>query len=426
MSKEVKALNKAFVRSMKRIAKDLDKPESDVTKAQFFTNDVEEFSEWQIRKAGGFASLKSMFFPVEANLEVKYGSKLIKAHINKIEKAHGQALFFEKELLTAVKEILAEQPIITHKPVSFPRSTVKATRTLVACISDTHFGANVSKEEMHGLNEFNWTIASRRLACFMEQVANYKQDHRKETDLLIQLNGDIIAGLIHNPEGFVDLLATQFSGTLYLLTQAVTYAAQHFKSVRVICTPGNHGRNMAKADKGRATTNKWDSYETMIYLALKAVMSAQHKNVEVTVPESPYIVYKVQGHNIVQTHGDTVINVGNPGKSINMDSISNQINRLISSDLIPAGEKVEVVCVGHVHVATAQLLDNGCMAIINGCLSGVDPFAQSIGIFSNNPTQLFFESTPDHAVGDIRMIQVKSADKQAKFDKIIKPFVGKF
>lgn len=425
MPSDIKATNKAFVRSMRRIAKELDKPETEITKAQFFENDVESLSEWEIRKAGGFASLKKMFFTEDSNLEVKYGSRLVRNHINKIEKAHGQALFFEKELVTAVKDILKENPLVVHPPVKASRSTVKAKRTIVAAISDTHFGANVSKEEMHGLNEYNWTVAARRLASFMEQVVTYKADHRKETDLLIQLNGDIIAGLIHNQEWFVDLLATQFSGTLHLLTQAVSYVAQHFSSVRVFCTPGNHGRNVGKADKGRATTHKWDSYETMIFLALKAVLGEKHKNVEVVVPEAPFLVYKVQGHNVVQTHGDTVINVGNPGKSLPMDSISNQINKMTSSDLIKAGEKVDVVCVGHVHVPTAQILDNGCTAIINGCLSGIDPFAQSIGIFNNNPTQVLFESTEDHAVGDIRMIQVKAADKESRFDKIIAPFLGK-
>lgn len=431
MNKEIKATNKAFVRSMKRVAKDLDKPESEITKAQFFANDAESLSEWEVRKAGGFSSLKTMFFPADVDLEAKYGSKLLKQHITKVEKAHGQALFFERELLTAVREHLEANPLVIHKPVKTAKaakaSPTKKTseRTVVACISDTHFGANVSKEEMHGLNEFNWTIAARRLACFVEQVGSYKWDHRHETDLVLQLNGDIIAGVIHNQEWFVDLLATQFSGTVHLLVQAVTYLSTRYKTVKVVCTSGNHGRNVGKADKGRATTHKWDSYETMIYLSLKEILSRATKNVEVVVPEAPYIVYKVQGHNLVQTHGDTVINVGNPGKSLAMDSIANQINKMTSSDLIPAGEKVDVVCVGHVHVPTVQMLDNGCMAVINGCLSGTDPFAQSIGIFGNNPTQLMFESTPDHAVGDVRMIHVKCADKEARFDQIVKPFVGK-
>jgi hypothetical protein len=63
---------------------------------------------------------------------------------------------------------------------------------------------------------------------------------------------------------------------------------------------------------------------------------------------------------------------------------------------------------------------------VNGCLSGLDPYAVSIGIFDSNPTQQIFEVTEKHAVGDVRFIQVKSADKDAALDKIIKPFKGPF
>jgi predicted phosphodiesterase len=420
-----KALEKQFIRSMKRIARELNKEESEITKAQFVSHDAENISDWDLRKAGGFSNLKKLHFPDDAALDAKYGSKLISSHRNKLDKTYGQALFFEKELLTAVKETLAETPLIVHPPVKPLKNSKKAQRSIVAAISDTHFGANISKDELHGLNEFNWTVASRRLAHYIEQVVHYKMDHRKETDLVLQLNGDIIAGLIHNQEWFVDLLTTQFSGTINILAQAISFAAQHFPKVKVVCTTGNHGRNIGKADKGRAATHKWDSYEHMIYVSLKEILKS-YSNVEFHIPEAPLAVYKVQGHNVVQTHGDTVINVGNPGKSLNMDGIANQINQLNSSDLLKPEEKAAVVCVGHVHVPTTQMLNNGCFLMINGCLSGIDPFAQSIGIFSNNPTQVIFESTDKYAVGDIRYIQVKSADSEKRFDEIIKPFKAKF
>ncbi len=65
------------------------------------------------------------------------------------------------------------------------------------------------------------------------------------------------------------------------------------------------------------------------------------------------------------------------------------------------------------------------MLVINGCLSGMDPFAQSIGIFESHPTQQLFEITDKHAVGDIRLIQVKSADHRDDLDEIITPPKGK-
>lgn len=421
-----KVLATKFIQSLKAVAKELDVAENEITKAQFLANDTAGFSEWDLRKSGGFQNLVKMYFPPrESDLEVKYGSRMLTSHINKVEKAHGQALFFERELFNAVKEACENNPLTIHAPTKLKKSKTKTKRTIVAAVSDTHFGSNISKEEMHGLNEYSWTVAARRMALYVDQIVSYKEAYRKDTDVVIQLNGDIIGGQIHNQEWFVDLLATQFSGSLSILTQAISYVAQHFPKVTVVCTPGNHGRNVGKADKGRATTNKWDSYENMLYVSLREIFKQNHKNVEFIIPEAPYIVYKVQGHNIFQTHGDTVINVGNPGKSLNMDAINNQINQISSSELFKLIEKVAVVSVGHVHVSTVQLLQNGCFLMVNGCLSGTDPFAQSIGIFSNNPTQVIFEATPKHAVGDVRMIQVKSADNNAELDKIIKPFTAK-
>lgn len=418
-----KEVSDLFVKSMNQIARDLDIPAGNITLSQFSAHDSEDLTSWQMRCAGGFTNLKKMYFPREDNVEMKHGSRLVNNFRNRLEKEYGQALFVQGEILKEMDEILEKHPLKFHAPITDPKGAKKKkTRTLVCCISDTHFGANIDREELNNANEYNWLIAGRRLGLLMDQVCDYKPAHREETDLIIQLNGDIIAGQIHNQEWFVDVLTDQFAGTLHLLGQAISYVAQRFGTVTVECSPGNHGRNVGKADKGRATTHKWDSYETMIYIALSKMMEA-YPNVTFNIPKSPYTVYAAQGNKIFQTHGDTVINVGNPGKSISMDSINAQVNKVNMSDVIPEGEKIEVVCVGHVHVPTVQLLDNGAMLVINGCLSGVDPFAQSIGIYSNNPTQVIFESTEAHPVGDIRMVRVKYADKEKKYDAIISPYV---
>lgn len=423
--KDIKKIQKEFIENMKLVAEELNKPAAEITKAQFFSNSPKDFSEWDIRKAGGFDGMKKSFFSNDVEgLEYKYGGRAIKKFQNKLEKKYGEELFFRNELIASLKETIKNQPITFHKPTKQKKKKTKKSRTIVAKISDTHFGANISEEEMNGVNAFNWIIASRRLATFCEQIANYKIQYRENTDLVIQLNGDIIAGQIHNQEWFVDLLTDQFAGTLHILGQAISYLATHFDNIKVVCTPGNHGRNVGKADKGRATTHKWDSYENMIYIALREMMHREWSSgIEFIIPESPFALYQIQGHWCLQTHGDTVINVGNPGKNISMSSISEQVNKFNASDMLKPGNKVDILCVGHVHVPTAQLLDNGCMAMINGCLSGTDPFAQSIGIFSSNPTQFMFETTKEHAVGDMRMIQVKEADNKSYLDKIIKPYV---
>jgi predicted phosphodiesterase len=417
-----------FSKSVKEIAAGLDVTPAELTRTQYFASDLKsKTSEWELRKLGGFDAVKKLVFDIkeEEDLAFTSASKMVKAHRNALKEKYGKRLFAMEEMSTMLSDILQKNPIKMHpatKSTKASKSSNKA-RTIVAHLSDTHYGANILKNEV-GINEFNWTIAARRTALFMDQIVKYKSQYRKDTDLVLCINGDIIAGVIHDQEWFADLLATQYAGTVSILSQAVGYAAQHFKSVKVICTAGNHGRAMHKSNKGRAATHKWDGYETMIFLGFKGLVEAKHKNVKVEVPTTPYAIFEVQGHLFFQTHGDTVFEVGNVGSSLNMKSINTQISKLNASELGGTEGKFKAVLVGHVHTPTVQLTESGCMLVINGCLSGTDPFAQSIGIFESNPTQQLVEVTKEHAVGDIRLIQLKDADKNEALDKIIEPFKG--
>ena len=410
-----------FKKSMKNIAKELEKNPADITPAQFWANDEESLPEWEVRRVGGFTNLKNLYFPKESSKEefvAKRTGDLLKDRVKKVQDDLGTRRLIADELTANLKEIVNKIDFKLHKTLPKPKKSVKSERTIIAHLSDTHYGCNIDHSEMGGLNEYNWQIASRRTALFFKQIVDYKPQHRDQTDVVLLVNGDIIAGMIHNTEWFVDLLTTQFAGTLSTLCQGISYLAQNFKRVRVIMTPGNHGRSTHKSDNGRATTHKWDSYETQIFIAVREVMKAKCPNVEVEVPDSPFAIFKAQGHTYFVTHSDTVINVGNPGAALNMKSINNQINKLNASEL-GGDAKFDAVICGHIHTPTLQLMESGCMLILNGCLSGLDPYALSIGIFDSNPTQQLFEATEKHAVGDVRFIQVKEADKDASLDKII-------
>lgn len=426
-ARKPKEIIKQFINSMNKISKMLKKSPGDLSQSQFWANDPNEIPEWEVRRVGGFTNLKNLYFPKDTdNLVVKSTADLVKTHRDKIEKQLGTRAMMNKEFAESFQKVVASIDFNLHKPVKNLKVLKKAgSRTIVAHLSDTHYGCNIDPKEMGGLNTYDWTIAARRSALFAEQIMNYKPQYRKETDLVLVINGDIIAGMIHNQEFFVDLLTTQFAGTLNILTQMISYLATGFKSVEVIFQPGNHGRSMHKSSTDRGTTHKWDSYETQIYIAIREVCQAKLPNVKVTIPVSPFAIFEAQGHSFFVTHSDTVINVGNVGSALNMKSINNQINKLNASQL--GGTKTFAgVLLGHVHTPTLQLMESGCMLVVNGCLSGLDPYAMSIGIFDSNPTQQIFEVTPKHAVGDVRFIQVKSADDNAALDKIIKPFKGPF
>jgi hypothetical protein len=412
---------KDFQKALKQLAIQLKARPESITPAEFKTQS--DFPEWRLRQLGGFAAAKSILYPQEAvGGPEANGTRMKAAWIKKKVKKQVVDDYLKLEFLDTFKEVMKDQPLKIHPVKKSNKKSKVKDRTIVVQVSDTHFGANIESSEMHGINEFNWTVAARRMALLAEQVISYKPQHRGTTKLVIVINGDIIAGVIHNQEWFADLLSRQTAGTLKILIQFISYCAQHFDEVEVVMTSGNHGRAMHKGSKDRGTTHKWDSYETNIYLGVKHAVEAKCPNVKCVIPETPYAIIDIQGHKFFATHGDTVINVGNPGSSINMKSINTQINKLNASAL--AKQHFAGVMVGHVHVQTVQLADNGTMLLINGTLSGADPYCQSIGIFSNEPTQMLFEVTKEHAVGDIRFVRLVEADDRKDLEKIIEPLKG--
>lgn len=410
----IEQIHKRFKSDIEKIAKRKGLSPESITKAQFFQ--YTKLSEWEIRKVGGYNALKNLYYPKPENVVLDQASKLINSHRRKLDREYGRYVAITEEFLSRMEDILANAKWKLTAPRKSHATRCNTDRTLTVMVSDTHFGVNISAKEVGGVNEYNWFIAARRLAFLAEQVRTYKPHARKRTELVIQINGDILAGVIHDQEWVVDLLTVQFSGALKLLLQFITLLAYEFKSVRVYCAPGNHGRAMHKSSKQRATVTKWDSYETMLFLAIKEALRSW-KNISVHVPEAPYVIYESQYNVFFQTHGDTVINVGNVGNSLNMKDIDNQINKVNAV----RSKKVDVVTVGHVHVPTMQVLHSGCTLLINGCLSGLDPFANSIGVFSNHPAQIIFETVRGHPVGDLRVVHVKEGDKDPSLEKFIEP-----
>jgi len=349
------------------------------------------------------------------NIQTTHTARKRAQKVTKENKAILDLKLFEGTFLEELSKILKKTNIKLHKRVKL-KSKRRKSRAVVAHISDTHIGCKISREEMGGINRYNPEIAARRFALYFKTLSQYKEIHREESELVMVLNGDIFAGVIHSLESGVLPMATQFSLGLSIFSQGISFISQFYSKIRIVGLTGNHDRYMHKDNKGRQSDQKWDSFATNLYVCLKQIFK-EDKGVEFIIPKTPYALIDIQGHNYFITHGDTVINVGNPGKSINTESITKQVNS------INAGLEgnIDALMVAHVHKATYQSLDNGANLIINGTLSGTDPFAQSIGILSNNPVQQIFEVTREHCVGDMRFVRLDLADDDESLEEIVEP-----
>ena len=286
-------------------------------------------------------------------------------------------------------------------------------------LGDLHFGAGLDPEECP--LQYSTIEESRRLGKVAVQTAEYKPNYRDKSKLIIHLIGDLIQGNNHDArEGTI--LTDQFAASVQYLTQFIMYEAGAFPRVEVYCTPGNHGRNTARHPE-QPIQQKYDSFETMIYVAIQnAVKASGLDNVQFFNSKRPYYTVNIFGNGVFATHGDTVLNIGNPGKQINTKGFYQQICRWNAAKNIKGPFKLFLA--GHMHIGSITDLPGDTVMLINGCLVPPDSYALSIGIPDATNGQYLFESTRDYVCGDRRFIGVEDADSDAEYNKVIRPYEG--
>lgn len=329
---------------------------------------------------------------------------------------------FNKDQVETISELdyikkFAEQVFkgtVKAKPYKSKESILRVVNLI---ISDTHFGSDINQEET-GFQSYGKVEESRRLANIALQVASYKEEHRKNTKLEVLILGDIIEGKLHDAQNGAPI-SEQCCRAIHLLTQMLAYLSTQFPEINVRFQGGNHSRYVPRHPK-RATHQKWDNLETVVIFGVKSACS-NLSNVKFHIPKTPFGFYEVFKQKIWYSHGDTVLKPGNPGSSINVKALEQQINKWNAS--LGDRDEYKVFIVGHVHCASITQLGNGATMITNGALCPPDEFAVSIGISEGISSQVMFESVPGYPVGDVRIIRVGlEHDQDKNLDNIIKPW----
>jgi hypothetical protein len=408
-----------IVKTIERIAKSKQVDVYDLSKIDVLEDG--EISEWELRSVGGISKIRDAHFIQEKDLAASRGVAQRKSYVNKLERVLGDREYFLDEVAKKIEEILDKHPIQVSKvkPIEAKKKGDKV-REVVAFISDTHFGITIDNEEVPQ-NSYNWQVAARRMGKFAEQIATYKREHRDATPRLrLCLGGDLAQGIIHLSDSNTDLITNQFIGTMNILVQFIDYLRGFYKEIVVECTTCNHLRLVHKGPD-RAMAQKYDSFATMLHAGLQAAYRSVEE-VTFHVPKTPFTDFEVLGHRVYMTHGDTVLNIGNPGKQIDIARITAEVNNLNAAEAAAGRRPYAAVMMGHVHVPFNIMLNNGVQLIVNGTGSGVDPYAQAIGIHSSHAVQTIFEATEYCVVGDYRQIYLNDATDETSYEKIVKPW----
>lgn len=374
----------------------------------------------KVKELGGFTNFRDATFTVDLNsqLPTTTVTTVQKASENRkeLKLATREQIFLNKLEAMLSKYLYKDAKKITAKKT--PKVT-GITRELNILLSDLHFGSDLNPD-FGPMLKYGKTEEARRLAHVVKTVCSYKMDHRNETRLRVHLAGDVIQGQLHDLRDG-DILARQCARAIHLLEQAISTFSKNFPEVIVDCATGNHDRNTAR-HKDRGVYEKSDSLATIIYYSVKKATS-HLSNVKFDITLKPYVEYDSFGNRCFGTHGDTVLNPGYPGNTINAKNLETQINRINAS--LPNAEEFKLFFLGHVHVGTVIHMSNGAILITNGPLTPSDQYSVSIGLFESACGQSMWESTPEYVVGDYRFITVNSTqDKDESLDEIISPFEG--
>lgn len=291
-------------------------------------------------------------------------------------------------------------------------SVKRQERTLVLGLSDLHLGAQ--QDERNNPTPFRAVEEARAFESILLTSLHWKEQYRKETELLVLLNGDVIEGNLGHDRVHVGL-AEQKAIFWHFFQTAFAHWADAFPKVHVVAVPGNHGRDLIR-HPGRATNEKYDGHEWEMYYALQR-MCGQLRNVTWDLGLRPYATVARYGANLLVAHGDTEPKIGDPDtKSSANAATMHKLNSTLDYGLV-----FDTAFFGHFHKARLQpkrpttLIFNGAMVPPNG-------YARSEGYIDERPGQTLWEWVPGHPVGHYLFADVGSAYQDANLGKLVTPF----
>jgi len=384
----------------------------------------ETFTPHELKKLGGVTGIAKAEFPFDDydHAELK-NQKDNKSYQNKLERQLQNKLSFQKNLLKSVKDVV--KPINYNPYRRTPTKRVRKTSENVFMLNDTHIGAIVKPEEIGGLNTFDFLQASRRIARYIQEAVNYRLEDRDRTKKAhLILNGDLIAGVIHDLEAKqVHLMTHQCNAAIHIFTHCIAHLVKVYQEVEVHCLPGNHERFLHKNHGKRPMTEHFDSFSGIIFFALSAIFQKE-KNVKFKTPHEPYAFLDLPGGRGLVTHGHSLFSTSlkNPSRTLNVKLLNDDIERFSIAEMHKGNKKIDLVLFGHVHHYTHFVTSHGTHVCIAASPMGIDGFAHSIGINQNTATQVGFYSDCEGVFKSPMIVDLTDADSDESLDDIIPPY----
>lgn len=282
--------------------------------------------------------------------------------------------------------------------------------TLVAMLSDTHYGEVVSQYELGGYNAYNMDIAETRTRLFFENAIMVARDYMAGVEydgFVLALNGDLVSGDIHDELVETNELSTYETviAVLPWLKRGIEMLAEEFGKVHVVSAPGNHGRNSSKPRHKRRSANNAD---TLIARLLAGQFTDDEQEISFDIPESVDVDFSVYGYVFTMDHGD---NYGtfNGGSEIGALGPVKRGTGRKSRKRQEMGRPFHYNLVSHFHQYVPAYTQG---FIMNGSVKGFDEYANDLQLKPEQAQQALWVVSPEYGITGAHQIIVQKRNEE--------------
>lgn len=296
---------------------------------------------------------------------------------------------FNERLLAALGEAMSQvaPPVVRVEPVPLTDRVDGAHHRQLVLLSDWHGGESVSRQQVNGLNEYDWEIMEARVDEVITSLLKYKRRSPELTGLDIGFLGDMTSGTIHEEiaRSNVATAAEQAVRMGYLMGKTVERLVPHYPELRVFGLPGNHGR----LNKAPAAKHVGDNLDTIAYHVAKLYLMGYE--IPFDISESNIHFHEIAGLRGCFFHGDgiksSMVGVPQGGVLRRAAALHGQFK-----------ERIDFFALGHFHEATWY---RDRQVFINGALKGADEWCLKNFGSGNPPSQtlLTFDEKRSRFVG---------------------------
>jgi len=240
--------------------------------------------------------------------------------------------------------------------------------TLVAHLTDEHADQIILPHQVGNFERYDLRIALRRAETYVDTLLKFTQrtliNYSFDT-LWIFAHGDHVSGEIHkgvDQSQYRNMFRNALAiGQMHALM--LRDLSPHFKMIKILYLPGNHGRRSPQKDYYGA----WDNWDYLVAEIAK-LHSQNLSNVEFLIPDAFSICVDIEGFGFCITHGDEI----KSWNTIPWYGIERKTRRLTA--LHAAKHKnVHYYCFAHFHTPGNQDVLNG-EVIMNGTWMATSPY----------------------------------------------------